>query len=183
MISLLFIKRMILFILVTLATTLLSLMYIGQAQVKYLKDHWSELRCNPFYMPMASVVGVDPMSNFMKCTNKSFGDYAGAAMDPLHGQMSIVGDSLSSISGALSDMRGLFSNVRGGFGMVFQMVFGKIANLMSSMQYLMIRIQTVMGRIVGVFATIVYSFYTGLETGQAINNGVPGKIMRGLSSL
>ena len=38
---------------------------VGEAQVKYLKDHWSELRCNPFYMPMASIVGVDPMSNLL----------------------------------------------------------------------------------------------------------------------
>ena len=172
---------MILFFLATTISIIVSLIYLGEAQVKYLKDHWSELRCNPFYMPMAGAVGIDPLNNLLRCTGKSFGDYAGAAMDPLHGQMSLVGDSLSSITGALSDMRGLFSNVRGGFGMVFQMVFGKIANLMSSMQYLMIRIQTLMGRIVGVFATIIYGFYTGMQTGQSAWNGPPGKIVRALS--
>jgi len=77
-------------------------------------------------------------------------------------------------------MRGLFSNVRGGFGMVFSMVFGKIANLMSSMQYLMIRIQTLMGRIVATFATLVYTMFTGVETGQSAWNGPPGKIIRAL---
>jgi hypothetical protein len=174
---------MLVFILTTLTAIIVSLSYLGSAQVKYLKDNWSELRCNPIYMPMASYVGVDPFNNFVKCTNKSFGDFAGAAMDPLHGQMSIIGDSLSSVSGALSDMRGLFSNVRGGFGMVFQMVFGKIANLMSSMQYLMIRIQTLMGRIVGVFASLIYGFYTGLETGQSIQNGIPGRIVSALGNL
>jgi hypothetical protein len=171
---------MILFLLTTLTAIIISLSYIGSAQIKYLKDNWSELRCNPIYMPMASYAGIDPFTNFTKCINKGFGDYAGAAMDPLHGQMSIIGDSLSEISGALSDMRGLFANVRGGFGMVFQMVFGKIANLMSSMQYLMIRIQTLMGRIVGVFASIVYAFYTGVQTGEAAWNGPPGKIVRAL---
>ena len=171
---------MIFFAVTTLTAIIVSLYYIGSAQVKYLKDHWSELRCNPIYMPMASYAGVDPFTNFSKCIGKSFGDYAGAAMDPLHGQMSIVGDSLSEISGALSDMRGLFSSVRGGFGMVFQMVFGKIANLMSSMQYLMIRIQTLMGRIVAVFASIVYAFYTGVETGNSAWAGPPGKIIRAL---
>jgi hypothetical protein len=171
---------MLVFILTTLTAIIVSLSYLGSAQVKYLKDNWSELRCNPIYMPMASYVGVDPFNNFVKCTNKSFSDYAGAAMDPLHGQMSIVGDSLSEISGNLSDMRGLFSNVRGGFGMVFSMVFGKIANLMSSMQYLMIRIQTLMGRIVATFATLVYTMFTGVETGQSAWNGPPGKIIRAL---
>ena len=171
---------MILFLLTTLTAIIISLSYIGSAQIKYLKDNWSELRCNPVYMPMASYAGIDPFTNFIKCINKGFSDYAGAAMDPLHGQMSMVGDSLNEISGALSDMRGLFANVRGGFGMVFQMVFGKIANLMSSMQYLMIRIQTLMGRIVGVFASIVYAFYTGVQTGESAWNGPPGKIVRAL---
>ena len=171
---------MLVFILTTLTAMIVSLSYLGSAQVKYLKDNWSELRCNPIYMPMASYVGVDPFSNFTKCIGKGFGDYAGAAMDPLHGQMSLVGDSLSSITDALGDMRGLFSNVRGGFGMVFSMVFGKIANLMSSMQYLMIRIQTLMGRIVAIFASLVYALYTATETGQSAWNGPPGKIIRAL---
>jgi hypothetical protein len=172
---------MILFILTTLTAIITSLYFIGSNQIKYLKDNWSELRCNPFYMPMASYVGVDITSNMMKCINKGFNDYAGAAMDPLHGQMSIVGDSLGSITQSLSDMRGLFSNVRGGFGMVFQMVFGKIANLMSSIQYLMIRIQTLMGRIVGVFASLIGAMYGGQQLGESIWNGPPGKIVRALS--
>lgn len=172
---------MLIFILTTLTAILTSLYFIGSNQVKYLKDHWSEVRCNPLYMPMASYAGVDPLSNFTRCINKSFGDYAGAAMDPLHGQISIIGDSMESITEALSDMRGLFSNVRGGFGMVFQMVFGKIANLMSSMQYLMIRIQTLMGRIVGVFASLIGAMYGSMELGQSIWNGPPGKIVRALS--
>jgi phage-related protein len=172
---------MLIFILTTLTAIITSLYFIGSNQIKYLKDHWSELRCNPFYMPMASYVGVDTASNMMKCINKGFSDYAGAAMDPLHGQMSIIGDSLGSITQSLSDMRGLFSNVRGGFGMVFQMVFGKLANLMSSMQYLMIRIQTLMGRIVGVFASLIGAMYTGQQLGESIWNGPPGKIVRALS--
>jgi phage-related protein len=82
--------------------------------------------------------------------------------------MSSVSDSMGLIGDALSDMRGLFSSVRGGFAMVFQMVFGKIHNLMSSMQYLMIRIRTLMGRIVGVFASLIYTFQAGEQTGEAI---------------
>jgi hypothetical protein len=59
--------------------------------------------------------------------------------------------------------------------MVFQMVFGKIQNLMSSMQYLMIRIRTLMGRIVGVFASVIYAFYAGEQTAEAAKNSPIGK--------
>ena len=169
---------MLLFITITLAAVIASAIFYGAANIKYLKDHWSEVRCNPVYMPMASYVGVDPFDNFIKCTTKSFGDYTALAMDPIHSQMSLVADSIGSITDVLTDMRGLFSSVRGGFGMVFQMVFGKISNLMSSMQYLMIRIRTVMARIVGVFASIVYASYTGEQTGQSIWNGPIGGAIR-----
>ena len=161
---------MLLFITITLAAVIASAIFYGAANIKYLKDHWSEVRCNPVYMPMASYVGVDPFDNFIKCTTKSFGDYTALAMDPIHAQMSLVTDSIGSIADVLSDMRGLFSSVRGGFAMVFQMVFGKISNLMSSMQYLMIRIQTLMGRIVGVFASIIYAFYAGEQAAASTSN-------------
>ena len=176
--SFLFNKRMLLFAIATLTAIIASLYYFGSSRVKYLKDHWSELRCNPIYMPLAGYAGVDVFTNFTKCTTKSFGDYAGMAMDPLHSQMALVTESIGSIGGALDDMRGLFSSVRGGFAMVFQMVFGKIHNLMASMQYLMIRIRTVMARIVGVFASLIYAFYAGEQAGESAANGPLGKIVR-----
>ena len=171
---------MIVFILCTLSAIAVSTYFYGLTNLKYVKNHWSELRCDPRYMGLAGYVGDDFTQNVSKCMNKSFSDYLGASMDPLHGQMSLVSDSIESIGGSLDEMRGLLGNVRGGFGMVFQMVFGKIHNLMSSMQYLMIRIRTLMGRVVGVFASLIYAFYGGLETAQAIDNGPPGRIIRAL---
>jgi uncharacterized membrane protein len=75
-------------------------------------------------------------------------------------------------------MRGMFGDVRSSFMMIFQMVFGKIHNLMTSMQYLMIRIRTLMGRIVGVFASLIYVFYAGQQTGAAVWNGPVGTVAR-----
>jgi len=164
--------KYILFGVAVLTSFILSSMYFAENQLKYVKDHWSELRCNPVYMPLASksIGGTDVFTNFNNCVTKSFHDYAGAAMDGSNAQMGTVTDSLGSIGDALSDMRGMFGNVRSGFMMVFQMVFGKIHNLMASMQYLMIRIRTLMGRIVGVFASLIYVFYAGEQTGEAIWN-------------
>ena len=169
---------MILFVVCTLGAIFASFYFYGLTQIKYIKKHWSELRCDPRYMLMAGYVGDDIASNATKCMNKSFGDYLGPSMDPLNAQMSLVADSVGSIGGALDEVRGLFSSVRGGFGMVFQMVFGKIHNLMSSMQYLMIRIKTLMGRIVGVFASIIYAFQAGEQTGQSVWNGPIGETIR-----
>jgi len=154
--------------------------YYAQNQLKYVKDHWSEMRCNPAYMFLASkeIGGVDIFTNFNNCVTKNFHDYAGVTMDGMNDQMGIVSASLGSIGGSLADMRGMFGDVRNGFMVVFQMVFGKIQNLMTSMQYLMIRIRTLMGRIVGVFASLIYVFHAGQQTGQAIWNGPVGTVAR-----
>jgi hypothetical protein len=168
---------MFLFISITLGAIIAAVFIYGTAQAKYVRDNWSEMRCNPAFMllPMVVEVGVDVGTNFINCTTKSFSDYAGLAMDGVNSQMSVVGDSLGSISTAMSDMRGMMGSTRGGFMMVFQMVFGKIQNLMSSMQYLMIRIRTLMGRIVGVFASVIYAFYAGEQTAEAAKNSPIGK--------
>jgi len=167
-----------LFVITTLTALIAASYYFAQNRIKYLKDNWSSLRCNPLYMPLAGYAGTDVFTNFSMCVTKSFHDYAGLSMDGMNSQMSTVSDSLGSIGDALSDMRGLFGSVRGGFMMVFQMVFGKIHNLMSSMQYLMIRIRTLMGRIVGVFASIIYAFSAAEQTGESVWNGPIGEVVR-----
>jgi len=167
---------MILFIALTLTSIMLASSYIAQSQAKYVRDNWSSLRCNPTYMFMPAVVDlkVTVGDNFLNCITKSFNDFAGLSMDGVNSQMSVVGESLGVIGQNMADMRGMMGDTRGGFMMVFQMVFGKIQNLMSSMQYLMIRIRTLMGRIVGVFASIIYAFYAGEQTAQSVWNGPIG---------
>jgi len=165
-------------IIATLTALIATSFFIGEQSKKYLKDNWSELRCNPIYMPLASYVGENTFTNFTMCVTKSFSDYAGVGMDGMNAQMGMVGDTLGSLSGSLNDMRGMMGTTRGGFMMVFQMVFGKIANLMASMQYLMIRIQTLIGRIVGVFASLIFAFYAGEQTGEAVWNGPIGEAAR-----
>ena len=169
---------MLLFIICTLGAILAASYYYGLNNLKYVKKNWSKLRCDPRYMILAGYVGDDFNHNLSSCMNVSFSDYLGPAMDPLNAEMSLVSDSIESIGGTMDEMRGLFSSVRGGFGMVFQMVFGKIHNLMASMQYLMIRIRTLMGRIVGVFASLIYGFTAGMDTGQSVWNGPVGGAIR-----
>jgi hypothetical protein len=166
------------FIVATIGTIVATSFYIGEMNKKWLKDNWSTVRCNPLYMPLASYIGQDTYGNFTNCVTSSFQTYAGLSMDGMNSQMSLVSDSLGSIGSAMSDMRGMMGSTRGGFMMVFQMVFGKLANLMSSMQYLMIRIRTLMGRIVGVFASLIYAFYAGQQTGEAVWNGPIGETAR-----
>jgi hypothetical protein len=167
-------------IIVAVATTvaiLTSFYLFGLSQLDDLKKNWVEYRCNPVYMPMASLVGDSIVSNFTKCTLKSFSDYTGFVMDPIMGEFAVVNETLGEVTTTLSSMRSMFSGVRGGFLGVVGSVFGKIQNLMSQTQYIIIRMRTLLGRVVGVMFSFIYIFYGGMQSGQSLVNGPVGSAM------
>jgi hypothetical protein len=166
------------------ATTILAVgvagYLFGLSQVAFLKKNWVQYRCNPIYMPFADMVGDDVFTNFTKCTMKGFHDYAGFVMDPIMSEFDTVGSTVSEIGGALGDMRTMMSSMRGGFLGIVGSVFGKIQNLMSSIQYIIIRMRTLLSRIMGVMMSFLLIFDTGMNVGQSVMNG---PIMRVVNAL
>jgi hypothetical protein len=163
---------------VTTAISIFASLYLfALSRVSFLKKNWVEYRCNPIYMPMAGLVGQDIVKNFTQCTMKGFHDYAGFIMDPLMGEFAIVNDTLEEVGTAMHSMRGMMSTVRGGFLGIIGTVFGKIENLMSQFQYIIIRMRTLMSRVVGIMMTFVSIFTTGGETAGSVMNGPVMKTM------
>jgi hypothetical protein len=128
-------------------------------------------------MPMAGLVGEDVTTNFTKCTMKGFQDYSGYVMDPITSQFSVFNSIIGDISGAMTDMRSMMSDVRGGFLGIVSTVFGKIENLMSQFQHIIIRMRTLLARVTGVMMSFVYIFYGGMQTGESVVAGPIGKTM------
>ena len=154
-----------------------SLYMLVMNNLKDLKDNWPIYRCNPAYMPFAGLVGKDPFKNFTDCTMKSFQDYTGFIVDPIMAQFSQITGVVTQIGGAMNDMRGMMAQTRTGFLGIVGTVFGKIENLMSQFQYIIIRMRTLMARLVGIMMSFVYIFYAGEQTGQSLINGPVGKTM------
>lgn len=164
-------------VIATVVSVCATLYLFALSQVKFLKENWPQYRCNPLYMPMAGLVGQDVTTNFVKCTMKGFQDYSGFVMDPIMSEFSIFNDTIHDISGAMNDMRSMMSETRSGFLGIVGSVFGKIENLMSQFQYIIIRMRTLMGRVVGIMMSFMYIFYGGMQTGQSVANGPVGKTM------
>lgn len=167
----------IIFAVATVVAIISSFYLFGLSQIDDLKKNWVQYRCNPVYMPMAGMVGDDIVSNFTKCTLKNFSDYTGFVMDPIMGEFAVVNETLGEVTTTLSSMRSMFSGVRGGFLGVVGSVFGKIQNLMSQTQYIVIRMRTLLGRVVGVMFSFLYIFYGGMQSGQSLVNGPVGSAM------
>lgn len=169
---------LIIFAIVTVVAILAATYSFALTQVDHIKKNWVQYRCNPMYMPVAGLVGDDVLSNFTKCTMKGFHDYAGFVMDPVMAQFSLVNDTVSEIGDTMNSMRSMFSGVRGGFLGIVGSVFGKIHNLMAQTQYTVIRMRTILSRVVGVMYSLVYIFYGGMQSGASVVNGPVGGTMR-----
>jgi len=154
-----------------------SLYMFALNNIKDLKDNWAEYRCNPAYMPLAGLVGQDPFKNFNDCTMKSFQDYTGFVVDPIMSQFSTMTSIVTEISDSMDSMRSMMADTRKGFLGIVGTVFGKIQNLMSQFQYIIIRMRTLMARLVGIMMSFVYIFTTGANTGSSVLNGPIGKTM------
>ena len=163
--------ELIIFIITTIVAIFVSLQALAITQIDDLKKNWVQYRCNPIYMPAAGLVGEDPFSNFTKCTMRGFHDYAGFMMDPVMAQFDVVNKTMGAVGGTLQNMRGMMSDVRHGFLGIVGSVFGKIQNTMSSIQYIIIRMRTLMSRIVAVMMSFLLIFYTGMESGRSVVNG------------
>jgi len=161
----------------TLVAVGASLYMFALNNIKDLKDNWAEYRCNPAYMPLAGLVGQDPFKNFNDCTMKSFQDYTGFVVDPIMSQFSTMTSIVTEISDSMDSMRKMMADTRNGFLGIVGTVFGKIQNLMSQFQYIIIRMRTLMARLVGIMMSFVYIFTTGSDTGASVLNGPIGKTM------
>lgn len=155
----------------TLVAVVSSTYLFALTQLDHIKKNWVQYRCNPIYMPVAGMVGDDVFSNFTRCTMKGFHDYAGYMMDPILQEFGIVNETIDEIGGAMNDVRSMMASTRSGFMGIIGSVFGKIQNTMSSIQYIIIRMRTLMSRIMGVMMSFMLIFYTGMETGQSVING------------
>lgn len=145
------------------------------ARLDEIKENWVQYRCNPMYMPFASFVGVDTGGNFMRCTTRSFQDYAGFILDPINQLFGTFLGMFSSIADSLNSMRAMFNGIRNAFLGIVTMIFGKLANTMASMQYLMIRIRTVFLRVSAVMFSMMNIMNTGISSGKSVINGPIGK--------
>lgn len=166
------------FAVVTIVAILAATYAFALGQLDHIKKNWVQYRCNPMYMPVAGMVGDDVLSNFTKCTMKGFHDYAGFVMDPIMAQFSLVNDTISEIGSTMNSMRTMFSGVRGGFLGIVGSVFGKIQNVMAQTQYTVIRMRTILSRIVGLMYSFIYVFYSGIQSGNSAWNGPIGGTMR-----
>ena len=133
-----------------LALFLMGVVHASETLDK-VRLHWNEHRCNPLYIPFAGMirpdVGVE--SNFQHCMNEFAQSIFKFFIDEIMSLFKTILLSIAEIGNTLPGARSVFARMRKVIFSFGAQTFGKVANSMSSISYILIKIRDIMKRFVG----------------------------------
>ena len=154
-------------ILYTLITFLGWAYFSVMKSANNIKADWSNQKCNPKVIPFAGFInkpvdqsiGEFTSNNFTTCIQNMVVNFSGYALQPFdfitHSLTAVFNDIADAIAGA----RSMLSNIRKDFNNIASNIFGRILNVMISLQSMIIALSDSMAKIQG---ALVASLYTAL---------------------
>jgi len=167
-------------IIIILIFILLYVFNILVVGIKNIKNNWPKYRCNPVVMPFASLFGQDPAQNFTYCIQTMQTNYMGYLTQPIHYNMSVLGDTTNTLITAINSVRAFFNNLRGYITNIIQSVFGTLLNILIEFQRLIINIKDMFSKTVGILAALMYTLDGSIMTMNSAWGGPPGQMVRAL---
>ncbi len=143
-----------------------------------IQKNWPLYRCNPPYWVFSKNISED----FNYCVQNTQTNMMGYLLEPINhmiGSLSSVGSQFGT---AINDVRTMFSTIRDFVTSIIQNVFGVFLNLIIEFQKMMISIKDMLGKMIGVVATLMYVLDGSVKTMQSTWNGPPGQMVRAIGS-
>lgn len=150
---------------------------------KNVENNWPIHRCNPAIMPFASLFGHDVGKNFTHCIQSMQTKYSDYLNLPLHYNMHVMSSNASDSMQAIQSARGFISNLRGFITDIIQNVFGVFLNMLIEFQRGIVVIKDIMGKLVGILTSLIYTLDGSVKTMESTWNGPPGDAVRALSGV
>ncbi len=135
-------------------------------------DDWPNQRCKPQIMPIAGFIthpeGVTASEytaqNFTYCTQNILTSITGEALQPLTYVTSTFSIITEGLLNSLNAIRGMFDKIRGFFESISKEIMGRIMNIMTPLQQIIISFKDLIGKIQGSMTaglfTALGSYYT-----------------------
>jgi len=164
------------FIYINLAFIIYIAIVFYYTQVSVIKANWSNVRCNPIYMPLAD----DIQSNFVYCIQTMQSSYMGYLLEPLNFITSSIGSLLGNFLEEINMVRAMFNKIRNFISSIIQSVFGVFLNLVIEFQKITISTIDLIGKSIGIMTTLMYTIDGSIKTMNSTWNGPPGQLVRAL---
>ena len=135
---------------------------------QYIIDNWDEYKCNPLIIPSAGLFGHDAATTLRECLMMQHLALASVTMSPMTNIFSSFSSALTDAGSLVGDLDFVSSNMTGTFGSGFSKIMDQLGDVGSTIQYLIIKIETILQRLVAAIAVIMYSLSSLLQGVLAI---------------
>jgi hypothetical protein len=136
---------------------------------QYIIDNWVEYKCNPMITPFASAFGKDSAETMKECSSANFRSMSFDMHMPFMNIFDSFSTALGDTGSMLGDMSFVSGNMAGSFGANFSQVLGQLGNVGATIQYLMIKIETLLQRLVATIAVIMFAMSSVLQGVVAVS--------------
>jgi hypothetical protein len=140
--------------------------------IEEVKRDWVNYRCNPLYMPLASIIqpDVSTSENFQYCTNTIAAALMGRALDPVNMIFSVFIGIVQGILKQLDVFRGMAAGLQNFIMGFADETFSKIRNVFGTFIQLMARIRDITSRILGSTTYFIVISMTAVNLLQSMFN-------------
>ena len=159
---------------------LFNIMAIG---IKNIKDNWSLYKCNPIFIPFASVFGHDPGKTFTFCMQNMNMNFMTYLLDPLQYLLNNIADEGEYITKHFGGMLGLSTGIITAFRNILVDGWAALLNLYVIIHQIIIKTRDTFNKLIGVITSILY-ILGGLQyTATSVWAGPIGGFTRAVAGL
>jgi len=138
--------------------------YYVKNHLPQLRKNWPKDRCNPLYMPFASLVlknNTDPANkviedNFSGCINNILHSIAQDALAPIYYAKKLAQEGVDDAIKAVDSIRGFFNTIRNDITDTAKSISGRTLNVMIPPTHMAITTRDSLWRIKGVYTSGIY---------------------------
>ena len=149
--------------------------YYVKGHMKAIRGDWAGRRCSPSVLPFAGLINAPPDESKLEYTEKNFGHCTQSILTTISADLtksvdyasSLVHDVYTDIETAIQDLRDLFSRIRTDATSFADKMYNRILNVLTAVQFLVIKIRTIINKTTGVMTTSLlttFGAYLGLQS-------------------
>lgn len=143
-----------------------------------VRKNWPQYRCNPMYWPYSTNISED----FIYCVQNTQLDMMGYLTQPLQYMFTMLSSIGGNFNISLDQVRRKFSSLTGFISTIVENIFGVMLNVATELQRLTITIKDMMGKIIGIVATLLFLLDGSMKTMKSAWDGPPGQIVKAIGS-
>lgn len=159
---------------IAFAAYIIAIFFVSS--IEEIRADWPTYRCNPIYMPLAD----DVEDNFTYCVQSMQTNFMGFLLEPISFVTNSLGGMLGNFNVQLNSVREMFNKIRTFFSNIVEKVFGIFLNLIIEFQRITIGIKDLIGKIIGIMVTLMYTLDGSIKTMNSTWSGPPGQTVRAL---